>query len=226
MKGGNLEVQSQVKPVLYVVVPFRHFLAPRCVRVLSSDRAGVRIRFLGEVGRTISCLEHWVGILRCWRATPWFVVSQRNLRRRGHGEYTKPSSNPSPVVAQLGTTNQILSFSCESFRASVTSWGFMATNLVRMSLSFKVQKRCIPPGISCLLAKTSSNDSFISRSLMMRCNSCLASSMRALSEESITKIRPCVPANDISACDLQCCRPLIRRLHTHTPFADNNQNRK
>jgi hypothetical protein len=30
------------------------------------------------------------------------------------------------VVAQLGTTYQILSFSWLSFRASVTSWGFIA----------------------------------------------------------------------------------------------------
>jgi hypothetical protein len=94
-------------------------------------------------------------------------------------------------------------------------------------LSFLVQKRCIPPGISCLLAKTSSNDSFISRSLIMRCNSCLASSMRALSEESITKIRPCVPANDISACDLQCCHPLEFSVFTQTSlFANQNQNRQ
>jgi hypothetical protein len=42
------------------------------------------------------------------------------------GRLTSPSSNPSPVVAQLGTTNHILSFSCESLSASVTSWGFIA----------------------------------------------------------------------------------------------------
>jgi len=89
--------------------------------------------------------------------------------------HANPSSNPSPVVAQLGTTNQILSLSWESLSASVTSCGFIA------------------PGISCLFANTSNNESFISRSLMIRCNSCLASSIRTLSEESITKIRPCVP---------------------------------
>ena len=49
------------------------------------------------------------------------------IRGNNKREHTNPSNNPSPVVAQLGTTNQILSFSCESFRASVTSWGFMAT---------------------------------------------------------------------------------------------------
>jgi len=43
---------------------------------------------------------------------------------------TKPSNNPSPVVAQLGTTNQILSFSWVSFNASVTSCGFMAINML------------------------------------------------------------------------------------------------
>lgn len=51
----------------------------------------------------------------------------------------------------------------------------------------------LPSLTSCLFAKTSSRLSFISRSLMMRCNSCLASSIRARSAESITKIRPCVP---------------------------------
>lgn len=38
----------------------------------------------------------------------------------------RPSSRPSPVVAQLGTTYQTLSFSFDRFRASVTSCGFMA----------------------------------------------------------------------------------------------------
>jgi hypothetical protein len=57
--------------------------------------------------------------------------SVREMERRGEkgrviGGPTKPSSNPSPVVAQLGTTNQILSFSWLSLRASVTSAGFMA----------------------------------------------------------------------------------------------------
>lgn len=51
----------------------------------------------------------------------------------------------------------------------------------------------LPPGISCLLAKTSSRASFISRSRMILWSSCLASSIRARSLESMTKIRPCVP---------------------------------
>ena len=37
-----------------------------------------------------------------------------------------PSSRPSPVVAQLGTTYQTLSLSFWSCKASVTSCGFMA----------------------------------------------------------------------------------------------------
>jgi hypothetical protein len=88
---------------------------------------------------------------------------------------TNPSNKPSPFVAQLGTTYQILSLSCASLSFSVTSAGSIA------------------PGISCLFANTSSSASFISRSKMMRCNSCLASSMRARSLESITKMRPWVP---------------------------------
>jgi hypothetical protein len=62
-----------------------------------------------------------------------YLSSRREVEEEGgtggnrEVEHTNPSSNPSPVVAQLGTTNQILSFSCESFRASVTSWGFIAT---------------------------------------------------------------------------------------------------
>jgi hypothetical protein len=47
----------------------------------------------------------------------------------GGGDLTKPSSNPSPVVAQLGTTNHILSFRVVSLRASVTSCGFIAVCL-------------------------------------------------------------------------------------------------
>lgn len=44
--------------------------------------------------------------------------------------HARPSRRPSPVVAQLGTTYQTLSLSLESWRASVTSWGFMARETV------------------------------------------------------------------------------------------------
>lgn len=54
-------------------------------------------------------------------------------------------------------------------------------------------ERHIPPGISCLLANTSSSASFISRSSIILCSSWRASSIRDRSFESITKIRPCVP---------------------------------
>lgn len=112
-------------------------------------------------------------------------------------EHANPSSSPSPVVAQLGTTNQILSFSCVSLSASVTSCGFIAAKGQSCNGRGEDTKRA-PPGMSCLLANTNSSDSFISRSLMMRCNSCLASSIRTLSEESITKIRPWVPVLRVS----------------------------
>src|SRR5690349_15030117 len=48
--------------------------------------------------------------------------------------HAKPSRRPSPVVAQLGTTYQTLSFSLDRCRASVTSWGFIAVGslLVRL----------------------------------------------------------------------------------------------
>ena len=88
---------------------------------------------------------------------------------------TNPSRSPSPVVAQLGTTYHVRSLSCVSLSFSVTSVGV------------------IEPGISCLLANTSKSASFISRSRMIRCSSCLASSMRARSFESMTNIRPWVP---------------------------------
>lgn len=39
----------------------------------------------------------------------------------------------------------------------------------------------VPPGRSCLFANTSNRHSFISRSLKIRCSSCLASSIRSLS---------------------------------------------
>ena len=51
----------------------------------------------------------------------------------------------------------------------------------------------IPPGRSCLFAKTNNRLSFISRSLIIRCSSVRASSMRFRSAESTTKIRPWVP---------------------------------
>ena len=88
--------------------------------------------------RSIFCLGRWGVISRCWRAMPvgnisclsgYFVVVVGPGEKGGgweRGVHTKPSSNPSPVVAQLGTTNQILSFSCESLSASVTSCGFIA----------------------------------------------------------------------------------------------------
>lgn len=62
-----------------------------------------------------------------------------------------------------------------------------------------MQNDNLPPGISCLLANTSNSDSFISLSLIIRCNSDFASSMRALSLESMTKINPWVPVIEQSA---------------------------
>lgn len=123
----------------------------------------------------------------------------------------RPSRRPSPVVAQLGTTYHTLSLSLESWRASVTSWGFRAVEKKRqeaIGLAGYEEKGAIeksrergsrvslpyaPSGRSCLLAKTRSKLSFISRSLMILCNSCFASSIRARSEESMTKMRPWVP---------------------------------
>jgi hypothetical protein len=142
------------------------------------------------------------------------VIGQDGGRKEGERErgekHTSPSNNPSPVVAQLGVTNQILSFSSLSLSASVTSWGFIATDHNSARNPETRVRRSLPPGTSCLLANTSSNDSFISRSLMMRCNSCLASSMRALSEESITKMRPCVPVFQMSVLFFY---PFPSRLH-------------
>ncbi|KAK0138340.1 Pre-mRNA-processing factor 39 [Merluccius polli] len=48
-------------------------------------------------------------------------------------------------------------------------------------------------GRSCLLAKIRMMASLISRSLMMRCSSCLASSILSRSAQSTTNMRPCVP---------------------------------
>jgi hypothetical protein len=63
---------------------------------------------------------------QAWASTPSVREMERREEERVIGGPTKPSNNPSPVVAQLGTTNQILSFSWLSLRASVTSAGFMA----------------------------------------------------------------------------------------------------
>lgn len=44
--------------------------------------------------------------------------------------HTRPSNNPSPVVAQLGTTNHTLSLSWVNWSLSVTSWGVIAVKKV------------------------------------------------------------------------------------------------
>ncbi len=198
-----------------------------CLCVVFGSSWGFHIRFLGAVGRTISCPGRWVEILHCWRAMPWFVVSQRNFRWIGRNIPSLPvaphqsSRNSAPQTRSCLSAARVLG---HRLLLGVSWLQFMVSASVSF---FFVRKACIPPGISCLLAKTSSNDSFISRSLMMRCNSCLASSMRALSEESITKISPCVPVNNLSACELQCCRPLEFSIFTATPLvADNYQNRQ
>jgi hypothetical protein len=91
------------------------------------------------------------------------------------GKRNPPSNKPSPASALLGCTYQTRSFILASPSWSVTSCGDMA------------------PGRSCLLAKTRRRQSRISRSFNIRCSSCLASSMRSWSAESMTKTRPWVP---------------------------------
>lgn len=53
----------------------------------------------------------------------------------------------------------------------------------------------IPSGKSCLFANINIIASRISLSFIILCNSCLASSIRSLSAQSTTNIRPCVPAH-------------------------------
>ena len=125
----------------------------------------------------------------------------------------RPSKRPSPVVAHDGCTYQGRSLIVCNCKRSVTSAGVIAINHNRRQhisesalrcnrachsqteskIRSKEKKNGIPPGRSCLLAKTSKRQSFISRSEMMRCNSCRASSILSLSCESITKINPWVP---------------------------------
>lgn len=103
------------------------------------------------------------------------------------------------MVAQLGTTYHTLSLSFESWSFSVTSAGDIAATTRSCQYAHTGQRRgrkgTKPPGKSCLLANTSNSDSFISRSWIIRCSSCRASSMRSRSLLSITKIRPCVPVD-------------------------------
>ena len=62
--------------------------------------------------------------------------------------HARPSSSPSPVVAQLGTTYQTLSFSLSSWRALVTSCGFIAVGMGgdRVKTEPYVRKRGEPRG--------------------------------------------------------------------------------
>jgi hypothetical protein len=81
--------------------------------------------------------------------------------------HARPSKMPSPVVAQLGSTFQMWFFAMTfRLRASETSFG-------RMAVCEKTCQQVFPAGVfesflhpltSCLLAKTSSRASFISRS--------------------------------------------------------------
>ena len=64
------------------------------------------------------------------------MVMEVVLRRIMGGRWlTRPSNMPSPVVAQLGTTYQILSLRELSFNRSWTSCGVMAVLEVSLRLS-------------------------------------------------------------------------------------------
>ena len=71
-----------------------------------------------------------------------------------------------------------------------------------------------PPDMSCLLAKTKSRASFISRSNIILCNSCRASSIRARSFESMTKINPCVPVESQGLAYILRVRQRIERCQS------------
>jgi hypothetical protein len=107
---------------------------------------------------------------------------------------TSPSKMPSPVVAQLGSTFHTWSLAIfSSCRRSETSFGRMAAGGQYLLGGYSCLQYA-PPDKSCLLANTSSRASFISLSWMMRVSSVRASSMRSRSLESMTKMRPWVPA--------------------------------
>jgi hypothetical protein len=101
---------------------------------------------------------------------------------------TNPSKSPSAVVAQDGWTNQRWSLSLCNWSLSVISAGDIAS-IQHPGIGVGL----LPPGRSCLLANTSNNAFLISLSLIIRCNSCLASSIRSRSAESTTKINPSDP---------------------------------
>lgn len=105
---------------------------------------------------------------------------------------TSPSKIPVPSVATLGATYHSLSFNLVSCRALITSSGLRSKLVSVYSYS---PKKCVDirPWISCLLANTSKSASFISRSLIILWSSERASSIRTVSLESTTKIRPWVP---------------------------------
>ena len=140
------------------------------------------------------------------------------VKMSGHGwrfltfceSHWRPSNRPSPVVAQLQKelfqaqtkrgkqyvhTSDAHTTSDPSFCANQA---FLSPPLVTLLIAWSI-KSCkgqigyTPPGRSCLFAKTRSKHSFISRSLKIRCSSCLASSIRSRSWLSTTKTRPCVP---------------------------------
>lgn len=79
---------------------------------------------------------------------------------------------------------------------------------------WKWRLKSSPPCMSCLFANTSKSASFISRSSMILCSSCLASSIRDRSLESMTKMRPCVPVENryypVSQASTFCSQPFTQ----------------
>lgn len=83
--------------------------------------------------------------------------------------HARPSKMPSPVVAQLGSTFQMWFFAITlRLSASETSFGRMAVLGINVSMfdpsHVPFFASLLHPLTSCLLAKTSSRASFISRS--------------------------------------------------------------
>lgn len=119
--------------------------------------------------------------------------------KQGQLVLTRPSKIPVPSVATLGATYHSLSLSLVSWSVLVISSGLRSRTVGQYGQErgvFEIPldwNKHVRPLISCLLANTNRRASFISRSLMILWSSERASSRRAVSLESTTKIKPCVP---------------------------------
>lgn len=150
-----------------------------------------------ETAHFFSTLTFWLSQLRPSKMPSTHVntscQSRLEVEKVGHTFTARRA-------ARLDFPNVVFGYSVQVQGACYVVWSHCCIELSVPLLLHALPEKChSPPSTSCLLAKTSRTTLRISRSWMMRPSSDFASSMRALSEESMTKIRAWVPVVSLSA---------------------------